>query len=377
MNTNQHTPVNSSATVANNYLARSLRQLQSTTFLHCMEHSRKTINTSPPVYTGMTALRLAGIETPLCSRFEAVKFQVLYVGEPTKRSGRKDTSYLKCPPSLTGIAHLTWTHDNITIVYTHPLMTWALLAPYLTQIEVIVLADAILRASSGSMTVANISRFLDGADAFPGRRKCIDALVFLDAVTDSTMECRCTLVMLRHGLPQPVKHWKILIPELAHEATVDIAYPKQRVIIEYDGDAHRRDKRQYRWDERKRQALRAMGYTVIVVFADDILTSQGRRRFAQRVAKALDTTCRNRPHPKFRALLAENHLSEWITELLDESANLFDFVYVISHRFCLYYDTQAKITEKHSLTQDESLSLATIGRMTAEGELTMTDTEWQ
>ena len=122
-----------------------------------------------------------------------------------------------------------------------------------------------------------------------------------DAVTDSTMECRCTLVMLRHGLPQPVKHWKILIPELAHEATVDIAYPKQRVIIEYDGDAHRRDKRQYRWDERKRQALRAMGYTVIVVFADDILTSQGRRRFAQRVAKALDTTCRNRPHPKFRA----------------------------------------------------------------------------
>lgn len=35
MNTNQHTPVNSSATVANNYLARSLRQLQSTTFLHC------------------------------------------------------------------------------------------------------------------------------------------------------------------------------------------------------------------------------------------------------------------------------------------------------------------------------------------------------
>ena len=38
---------------------------------------------------------------------------------------------------------------------------------------------------------------------------------------------------------------------------------------------------------------------------------------------------------------------------------------------------KTKITEKHSLTQDESLSLATIGRMTAEGELTMTDTEWQ
>lgn len=81
--------------------------------------------------------------------------------------------------------------------------------------------------------------------------------------------------------------------------------------------------------------------------------------------------------PEIPTSYAENHLSEWITELFDESANLFDFVYVISHRFCLYYDTQAKITEKRSLTQDESLLLATIGRMTAEGELTMTDTEWQ
>lgn len=100
MNTNQHTPVNSSATVANNYLARSLRQLQSTTFLHCMEHSRKTINTSPPVYTGMTALRLAGIETPLCSRFEAMKFQVLYIGEPTKRSIRTERYVLPEMPAI-------------------------------------------------------------------------------------------------------------------------------------------------------------------------------------------------------------------------------------------------------------------------------------
>lgn len=69
-------------------------------------------------------------------------------------------------------------------------------------------------------------------------------------------------------------------------------------------------------------------------------------------------------------------VSEWISEMFDESANLFDFVYVISHRFCLYYDTQAKSTEKHSLPQDESWLLATIGRMTAEGELSMTDEEW-
>ena len=36
--------------------------------------------------------------------------------------------------------------------------------------------------------------------------------------------------------------------------------------------------------------------------------------------------------PEIPTSYAENHLSEWITELFDESANLFDFVYVISHR---------------------------------------------
>lgn len=80
--------------------------------------------------------------------------------------------------------------------------------------------------------------------------------------------------------------------------------------------------------------------------------------------------------PEIPTACAENHLSEWVSEVFDESANLFDFVYVISHRFCLYYDTQAKLTEKRSLTKEESWLLATIGRMTAEGELLMTDEEW-
>lgn len=73
---------------------------------------------------------------------------------------------------------------------------------------------------------------------------------------------------------------------------------------------------------------------------------------------------------------AENHLSEWISQAFDMSENMFDFVYVISHRFCLYYDTKEKITRKHLLNKDENSRLATIGRMTAEGELSLADSEW-
>lgn len=145
--------------------------------------------------------------------------------------------------------------------------------------------------------------------------------------------------------------------------------------------------------EKRKNIIESSGYSFVPLKDEKIAistsgTADGEKYFFQQsILRKTKKLQQYRPNfkrmglaillPEIPTSYAENHLSEWITELFDESANLFDFVYVISHRFCLYYDTQAKITEKRSLTQDESLLLATIGRMTAEGELTMTDTEWQ
>lgn len=79
--------------------------------------------------------------------------------------------------------------------------------------------------------------------------------------------------------------------------------------------------------------------------------------------------------PEIPTSCAETNLSEWLSDLLKESDNLFDFVYVISHRFCIYYGIQGNVTEKRSLTSDENIWLETIGRMTAEGELSFTNSE--
>ena len=79
--------------------------------------------------------------------------------------------------------------------------------------------------------------------------------------------------------------------------------------------------------------------------------------------------------PEIPTSCAETNLSEWLSDLSGESDNLFDFVFVISHRFCIYYDIQGNVTEKRSLTSDEDRWLVTIGRMTAEGELSFTDSE--
>lgn len=45
--------------------------------------------------------------------------------------------------------------------------------------------------------------------------------------------------------------------------------------------------------------------------------------------------------------------------------------------FCVYYDVQEKSSELRTIKDTESKWLATIIRMTAEGELSLSDEEWQ
>lgn len=332
-----NTPQSASrSAIASNYLARSLLETQVATLRRCHAYDAKAITTRQIVYTGMTALKLCRLEIPQTSRLTDHEFRIAYI-DRNKRSPRKHTGHLrwnfqavpdarhdgpasstdrKAPSSqrkndiITVIPdaenmRFPWQHHDI--VCTHPLTTWAMLAPYLNQVETIVLADAMLRGTACpiSITTDDIIGFLHRVD-FPGKKRCLAALPFLGSVTDSPMEARALLAILRYGLGKPQLQWRIYIPELDWTATVDMAYPEQRVIIEYDGDAHRVDKRQYRWDERKRQALRAMGFIVIVVFADDVLTAEGRAAFAKKVASALGTTISDRPLPQYRVLLDDD-----------------------------------------------------------------------
>ncbi|KAB7788970.1 hypothetical protein F7D09_2078 [Bifidobacterium leontopitheci] len=271
----------------------------------------RTIISRRPVYTGFTALRLNGIETPWCPKLHDAPFHLLYEHD-NHRHLRDGSRYLHLPDALAGRAHLSHTFDGTTIVYTDPLTTWAILSRHLSQIETIVLADSILRRSSDAHRDAKSAfrRFLYGCGPFRGKGKCLDSIAFLDYRTDSPMECRSVLTLLKAGLPEPNVHWTIYIPALQHLATVDIAYPEAKVIIEFDGDMHRIDRQQHRWDERKRQALRDMGYIVIVIFSDDVLTEDGRRSLISRVAQALRVSPPGQPAAHHMALCNDERDAE-------------------------------------------------------------------
>lgn len=62
--------------------------------------------------------------------------------------------------------------------------------------------------------------------------------------------------------------------------------------------------------------------------------------------------------------------------MFGKSSTVFDFVYVLSHRFCIFYDVQ-EVVEKRMINETEAILLATIARMTAEGKLSLSDEEWR
>lgn len=239
-----------------------------------------------------TALELYAIERPRRCTLPASDFYI------TTRDGKHRST-------LHNVSYRTWNQpfaictltNGLTCV--HPLDTWIQYAQYLDLDELVILGEAIIRRFNYS-----IDQFRNRLSAFHriiGRARCEEAVRLLKT-SDSVQETRARLTLLRFGLPEPEMHYAITSPNGHTRYIVDMAYPASKVCIEYDGDHHRRFRSQYVRDQRKRRELRAMGWTVIEVFANDLWNEPNQREFAQHVANALHVPLTGRPQRPFRAL---------------------------------------------------------------------------
>lgn len=74
----------------------------------------------------------------------------------------------------------------------------------------------------------------------------------------------------------------------------------------------------------------------------------------------------------------EYNIVNIINELYQETNNFYDFIYVISSDFCIYYNVYENVFKKRILSEEENLNLKKIGRMTAENVSNIeTDEKWK
>ena len=156
---------------------------------------------------------------------------------------------------------------------------------------------ASLRRCEPATSISQIERFADRLAGWRGIAALCSSNPWIVENSASPRETQLALLLGMpsrfggFGLPRPVMNHVIQLSSEARLLTtldryeVDLCWPKQKVAVEYNSDEfHQRDKKS---DAVKANALRAMGYEVIVVTWDQLRSFSEMNRVALAVRKAL------------------------------------------------------------------------------------------
>ncbi|MEN2737714.1 DUF559 domain-containing protein [Microbacterium sp. X-17] len=136
------------------------------------------------------------------------------------------------------------------------------LAATLTVDELIVAGDSCLRRKSPLSTSAILRATADAARNRPGVNRLRGALAHVRPDTDSAMETVLRMSLVGAGLPEPVVNRPIRVAS-GRELHGDLVYAEPQIVVEYDGDHHRTDARQYYGDIDRIWALESSGWRVV------------------------------------------------------------------------------------------------------------------
>ncbi len=153
-----------------------------------------------------------------------------------------------------------------------PVSTWLHLATGLNHYDLVAAGDYLVRTPhypvpGDARPFATIEELARRTARYGGRGRRNAALA-LDRIrtgVDSPQETRLRLLMVDDGLPEPLTDVPIHDQAGERIAWVDLYYPGLRLVIEYDGEQHRTNDKQYARDVIRLDALRDEGEHVLRV----------------------------------------------------------------------------------------------------------------
>ncbi|GAB3798833.1 hypothetical protein GCM10028798_11510 [Humibacter antri] len=176
-------------------------------------------------------------------------------------------------PSMAGVRVL---ESPIAARITDPATTWAMLGGIVAHpYDLVAVADAFVRIQRRPGGIGPRPRApLATLDELTHAMRCgrrAGALVLRDALprirtgSSSRTETWTRLVLVDAGLPEPELDVDVYDEHGRFVACVDMAYPLQKIAIEYDGSQHRTDAAQWESDVDRIDRLAACGWRVIRV----------------------------------------------------------------------------------------------------------------
>lgn len=189
-----------------------------------------------------------------------------------------------------GRAHVV-THEVHRVRLTTPASTWVSLGSVIVDhYDLVAVADAVVRERifhddpPALATLEQLRRAL-AAGRRVGGPALRQALPRVRTRSASRMETRCRLILADAGLPEPELNYVVLDRVGEFVACVDLAYPAEKIAIEYEGEHHLRDAEQWAKDIARYEALAAAGWLVIRITKADVF--DGRTDLVRRIRDAL------------------------------------------------------------------------------------------
>lgn len=141
------------------------------------------------------------------------------------------------------------------------------LGRYLPGGQAVARLDALARATPFSTDqVQSMAERHTGAR---GLRRLRVALPLVDPGAASLKETWLRLLVIDAGLPRPTTQIPVIEGGYWPFAWLDMGWRQFEVAAEYDGDQHRKDRRQYVKDQKRLRRLARLGWIVIRVIAED------------------------------------------------------------------------------------------------------------
>jgi Protein of unknown function (DUF559) len=132
--------------------------------------------------------------------------------------------------------------------------------------EAVARLDALQRATSFS--IEQVQLLVKRYPGARGLRRLTSVLPLVDAGAASPKETWLRLLLINAGLPVPTtqipvqENWRCI-------GVLDMGWEKYKVAVEYDGDQHRSDRRQFVRDQWRLRKLEELGWIVVRVIAED------------------------------------------------------------------------------------------------------------
>ena len=104
---------------------------------------------------------------------------------------------------------------------------------------------------------------------YPGRRRAVLAIAWLDPAAASPRESHLRVLLRRGRLPRPEVNAVITDEHGGFLAVGDLVFRRERVIVEYDGEVHAPMPQRAK-DAARRALLREHGWIVVEIVGEDM-----------------------------------------------------------------------------------------------------------